>query len=79
MAWLDRIAGAGVLAVDGTVEADAHGLAGGEVGVHGFGHALGDGVWKGTYLVSDELKGGDEEAAGGAVFDEEGLISKLGE
>ena len=74
----DGVAGAGVFAVDRAVEADAESLAGGEIGVRGFGHAFGDGSRKSAHFISDELKGGDEEAAGGAVFDEEGLDFEVG-
>lgn len=75
---LDGVAGAGVLAVDGTVEADAKGLAGGEIGPLGFGHAFVDGLLLVAKFLLDVIEGGDEESAGGAVFDEEGLDLEVG-
>jgi hypothetical protein len=74
----DGVAGPGVFAINGAVETDAESLAGGEIGVHGLGYAFGDGIRKSAHFISDELKGGDEESAGGAVFDEEGLDLEVG-
>src|SRR6267143_2726026 len=42
------------------------------------GRVCSDGVRKGAHFVPDELEGGDEEAAGCAVFDEEGLDFEVG-
>jgi len=74
----DGVAGAGAVAVDGAVEANAEGLAGGEVGFAGVGDCDGDGARHLSVDLIEEGEEGDEEAAGGSVFDEESLDFEVG-
>lgn len=74
----DRVAGAGAVAVDRAGEANAEGEAGSEVGASGSGDAGLDGAWHFAVGDVEELKEGGEEAAGCAVFDEEGLDFEVG-